>query len=472
MRKTNLSLALMCISCCYGISQIDKRANKDPLKNVLPSKVESISTNSKIDSIKKSNTIEDVFNTNKSPKAKVENITYTVVVPNLNYEVISFSTDPEDGKNIFYHWKNVLGNPIKLKFDYHPEFPKVYFKVEFPGTYKIRHVVIDKGKKRDSIDFTIIGIKPNDSPLIAIKTTNSTQQQDNSIPNYSPMAKIKIVGGKQIISLDQLPLILSSNSIDPENTSLTYVWSLVRGDNCIVESPGSSSTRILNLKEGDYSFKLSVKDVKGLSNVETVDITVISSKSNLANNTKPSSTNVIVSNVPAIGTKDEKILPLKGGPEYALLDLVFPGVGHYYTSGDYTGFGKKKYHFITTAAVGTLIATGLYFKLDSDHNYNTYKSMVLEYQKNDLGVLTGGKRGGIESDALKYYDRAKLKDQLFKGLLIGAGTAIVGDAVLTLFKGLINKSEYNRRYKLGKYSLHIDPMSKQYYGVASIRLNR
>lgn len=276
--------------------------------------------------------------------------------------------------------------------------------------------------------------------------------------NFPPIAKIKLSGSQTTITLDQLPLILNSESVDPEMGIMTYQWSIIRGQGGTLESPTLPNTRVINLNEGSYTFKLDITDSKGISNSETIDVMVISrsqpiSPGNPTESPKPS----------------DKIQSLKGGPEYALLNLVFPGIGHFYTSGDYTGFGKKKYHFFTTIAVGTLLASSFYLKLDSERDYSTYKSLVIEYQKNDLGMLTSGQRGGVESEALKFYDRAKLKDQLFKGILIASGSVALGDTILTLFKGLINKSEYNRRYKLGKYSFFIDPISKQYIG--SVRYN-
>ena len=479
----------------FSYGQIDKKANKDPVKNteiensrpgatisnsnqkplIKESDTNNMTNIQRSDSLKRPNTLYQAFKPNSKPTAKIGNAIYTVFVPNLKFEVVSLSTDLEDGKNILYVWKNVPGNQINLKIEYQVSNSNAFFKVEQPGVYKIRHVVVDKGKKIDSIDFVIIGVNPNESTNIAAKKSSSIQQASN-ISNFSPTAKIEVIGGKHTISSDKLPLLLSSASVDPENSRMTYQWTQIRGRNCTLESPLSSSTKVLNLTEGEYSFKLEVKDANGLNNFETVDISVISGSSSVASNLINSSNpNIKSDNLlkpEASISKEDKIPSLKGGPEYALLDLVFPGVGHYYTSGDYTGFGKKKFHFITTMTVGFLAASSLYFKIDSEHDYKTYKSMVIEYQTNDLGVQTGGQRGGIEKNALKYYDSAKLKDQVFKGLIITAGSVVAGDAILTLFKGLINKGEYNRRYKLGKYGLHVDPISKQYYGLVNIKLNR
>ncbi|MBK7371621.1 MAG: hypothetical protein IPJ09_09295 [Saprospiraceae bacterium] len=434
--------------------------NKDSTKNVNPTKP-TLAIQQIIPSANKPNNLTQIFKKdsiplNQKPIAKLKDLVLTVDVPLSNYEIISQSYDNEDGNNILYIWKEALGNKNHLIIRTDPRSPKAYFDIQLPGLYSIKHVVKDKGNKLDSIQFTIIATKP------AIEI------------NYSPIAKINIVGAQLSIQKDNLPLVLNSGSIDPEGDALTYNWTIISGFPGDIESKNSSRTRILNLTEGPYTFKLDIIDSKGHSSTEIINI-IVTPESSLVANTKLATENKAPLN-PISSTSTaknpEKIPGLKGGPEYALFDLVLPGVGHYYASGDYTGYGRKKTHFFTTALVSIMVASGFYLKLDSERDFTKYKSFEIEYQKNDLGVLTGGQRGGIEAEAQKFYDRARQKDLLFKGLIIGSGVIIAGDAILTLFKGLKNKNEYNRRYKLGKFSLNIDPFSNQYSGMVGFNLNK
>ncbi len=363
----------------------------------------------------------------KKPKAELAFYQFNLETPTDFLEIKSLSKDYQSRALLAYFWKTIpFGNP-SIKLIYDSRYPQLTVKIANPGSYHLRHIVKSKEGLLDSVDFTIVLNK---------KTVD-----------FSPIAKIKIESPGYTINTNQLPLVLRSIAEDPEKQTLTYHWSISPSINGAIDNPSFSSIQINNLKEGKYTVFLEVKDPLGHLALESININVIASIVT-SPPVSPDSTIEIVK---------VKIPRLKGGPEYALLDLLLPGVGHFYVSGDYTGNFKKKSNFITTVTIGAIWLGAVYNKYDSERLYKKYTDLSIEYQQNEFGIKTGGVRGTLAAIVDPTYEKARRRDLTFKGLALTAGVITIGDAIWTFLKGSQNKSEYNRRYKKGKYSIIIRP---------------
>ncbi|HVY35731.1 MAG TPA: Ig-like domain-containing protein, partial [Candidatus Paceibacterota bacterium] len=67
---------------------------------------------------------------------------------------------------------------------------------------------------------------------------------------------------------------LIGTAADPDNNPMTYLWSKVSGGSATITSPTSLITTITNLTQGTYTFWLTATDSGGLSNADSVTITV------------------------------------------------------------------------------------------------------------------------------------------------------------------------------------------------------
>jgi hypothetical protein len=138
---------------------------------------------------------------------------------------------------------------------------------------------------------------------------------------------------------------------------------------------------------------------------------------------------------------------LKGGPSNALLNIVVPGLGHYFVSGDHYGNDRKPASLLITALYGGSLGGALYFKVKSDQLYDEYLKMsrYREYQRDSLGNITGV-RGAIQGQAQGKLQSAQTAQQNSK-ILLGVGAGIlVADLAYTLIKGLKNKAAWKSEF--------------------------
>jgi hypothetical protein len=147
---------------------------------------------------------------------------------------------------------------------------------------------------------------------------------------------------------------------------------------------------------------------------------------------------------------------LKGGPSNAVLNLLLPGVGHYFVSGDYNGGNRKKGAFILTALYVGSIGGAFYFNERSNDQYKKYNELAdyREYQKDANGVIIGT-RGGNEAEANKYFKDAKSSHRNALICLGVGGGVLVGDLIYTLAKGSKNSREWKTQNSSFKPNLFI-----------------
>lgn len=89
--------------------------------------------------------------------------------------------------------------------------------------------------------------------------------------------KVPIVdaGSAQSITLYVDSITVTGSATDADGKITAYLWSEVSGpDGAYIVNPGSASTKIDNLKQGQYIFQLMATDNSGATGVDTVTINV------------------------------------------------------------------------------------------------------------------------------------------------------------------------------------------------------
>ena len=132
----------------------------------------------------------------------------------------------------------------------------------FPG---LGHVIWDKVYKETSA---------LDWMLSYTKGTTSTTPDDNATPTVS-------AGGDKSLTLPTNSVALQGSADDPDGTIASYAWSKVSGGTASLSGTTSSKLNASNMAAGSYSFRLTVKDNKGATKSDDVNVSVKSS-SNIA----------------------------------------------------------------------------------------------------------------------------------------------------------------------------------------------
>jgi hypothetical protein len=251
------------------------------------------------------------------------------------------------------------------------------------------------------------------------------------------------------------PVVLNGSKSHDEDGKLVFIgWEQIGGptnlnilhrDSLIAHVEGE-------FKPGTYAFQLTVKD--NLGSV-AVSRTIVTAKEHTywsteppKNNTPPK-TNVFPSKQPV-----KNQTHLKGGPSNAAINLLLPGVGHYFVSGDHNGENRKAISFVVTAVYAGSIGSAFYFNGKSNSDYKKYNEMASyrEYQKDANGTIIGV-RGINEADANKYFNSAKSAHRNSLICLGVGGGVLIADLVYTFLKGSKNKREWKTENTSFKPSL-------------------
>jgi hypothetical protein len=190
---------------------------------------------------------------------------------------------------------------------------------------------------------------------------------------------------------------------------------------------------------GTYAFELTVKDNLGSVAISRTIVTV---KGQSYWSTEPPKSNIPPkNNTPSTPVKNKT--RLKGGPSNAAINLLLPGVGHYFVSGDNNGENRKASAFALTAVYAGSIGGALYFNGKSNSEYKKYNDLAnyREYQKDANGVVIGV-RGANEAEASKYFNNTKSAHRNSLICLGVGGGVLIGDLVYTFLKGNKNKTEW------------------------------
>ncbi|HVT86544.1 MAG TPA: PKD domain-containing protein [Chitinophagaceae bacterium] len=165
----------------------------------------------------------------------------------------SASKDP-DGSIVSYNWKYISG-PSSYTIN-SPAATKTIVKGLINGTYGFVLTVTDNG-----------GLSAKDTVNITV---------DKAAVNHPPVA---VAGADTTLVLPADSILLDgSNSWDPDNNITSYAWHKLSGlSSATISDPTLVKLQVDNMAQGVYSFELTVTDAGGLSDKDTIRITVSAS---------------------------------------------------------------------------------------------------------------------------------------------------------------------------------------------------
>lgn len=282
-------------------------------------------------------------------------------------------------------------------------------------------------------------IKPGDdlqAKIILTLKTSLARQKLNRIPVASagefiqaelPVTKpVELNGSKSRDDDGKIVDIEWKQVGGPTNLNIT------RKDSLIAYADGE-------FKPGTYAFELTIKDNLGSVSSSRTSLTV----KNPSYWTNPPVNNQQKTKTGQQSPPQKNQTKLKGGPSNAALNVLLPGLGHYFVSGDYNGQNRKATSFIITGVyIGSLTGAVL-LNQKSDQEFEKYNELVnfREYQKDANGNIIGI-RGGNEAQANDHYNKGQSL-QRNAMICLGLGGAILaGDLVYTFLRGNKNKKEW------------------------------
>ena len=162
----------------------------------------------------------------------------------------SASKDP-DGSIVSYTWKYISGPSTYIIST--PSVNKTIVKRLDTGTYRFELTVTDNDglSAKDTVDVTVDKIAVNHPPVAIAGPDTALVLPVNS----------KLLDG--------------SNSWDPDNNIIGYAWRKISGPSTVtIPDPVSVKLQVDNMTQGVYSFELTVTDAGGLTDKDTIQITV------------------------------------------------------------------------------------------------------------------------------------------------------------------------------------------------------
>lgn len=173
----------------------------------------------------------------------------TVTLP-IDKVTLTGSGQDQDGKIERYQWEKVSGLEATLEDD-----DKAILKLSNlkEGIYTFRLTVTDD-----------LGASASDDVVVTVKP--------EPLPENQP--PIADAGGNKTITLPLNNLVLNGSGEDPDGTIMAYLWEKLSGPELTLIDIDRASLRISDLREGIYTFKLTITDDKGASASDEVKVTV------------------------------------------------------------------------------------------------------------------------------------------------------------------------------------------------------
>ena len=305
-------------------------------------------------------------------------------------------------------------------------------------------------KEKEVLNSKISNKKKTTSKLSPAETSPGSAKSINVLENKSNIPPtVSILDINKTLQLPTSSTSFSATAYDEDGSIISTRWEKVSGNDCIITGENSSTLYISNLSKGSYSFKFTVTDNKGATTTDFANIVVKSAVPQIISS-------------PSIITKNENPPKLKGGAPNALLNLLLPGLGHFFVSGDHHGKNKKAGSLLITLGYLASAGLGVSYKLKSNTAYNSYLDLAnnKEYQRDASGNVIG-LRSPSNVNAVGLFNDAVHNNNNFKILLMVSGGILATDFIYTLIKGSKNKRNYNKEYNT-KVSFDYNPISKQY----------
>ena len=264
---------------------------------------------------------------------------------------------------------------------------------------------------------------------------------------------VQVPFGNYTIQFPTDAITITALASDIDGFISSYLWTQVGGSPVQIQDPNSKILNLIQLKEGQYSFKVAVIDNDGLTGEAFVSVNVIDP----ATSTRASTSSG------GVTPPSKDIQRSNGGPGNAFVNLLVPGLGHYYVSGDFNGENKKKASFIITLIYIGAATGAIYYKLKSKNEYSKYLDMASyrEFQYGPSGTITGI-RGALASSADQSYNLSNDYNKTATSFLIAGGSILASDFIYTLIKGVKNRNDYKRSIGFTNFNLTPIPGTKQF----------
>lgn len=375
----------------------------------------------------------------------------------------------------FQSWSQQVINNVNLQ-KISPELFKVQYKLNNSSDYEMQNVVLKIFRRREGTVEEIFSrdITPETSGLkqiqayqyswkpakgfikegdelqakIILSYRSSIAKQNPKILNKTPHADAGDFLDMQL-PLAKPVVLNGSKSHDDDGKIVAVQWKQMAGPTnlALLKSDSLIAYATGQFEAGTYAFELSVKDDRGATSVSRT-ILMVKSASIVINTVsitpvQKKDTAIVQKVVQLPQTTTKTVTGLKGGPTNAAINLLLPGVGHYFVSGNYKGESRKKSAFILTAVYAGSIGSAVYFNAKSKSDYKKYNDLAnyREYQKDANGFIIG-RRGANEADANRYFNNAKNAHRNSLICIGAGGGVLVGDLVYTFLKGRKNEREW------------------------------
>jgi hypothetical protein len=234
-----------------------------------------------------------------------------------------------------------------------------------------------------------------------------------------------------------------SKSRDGDGRIVSVEWKQIGGPTTLAISTKDSLVAHADgdFQPGTYGFELTIKDNLGSVATSRTALTVKGSSYWSTEHSNNNSSSPRKNTVPVTPQKNQT--KLKGGPANAALDVLLPGLGHYFVSGNYNGENRKASAFVVSGAYIASLGGAFYFHNQYSTLYDKYNQLAnfREYQKDANGQIIGV-RGANQAEANSFYNQAKSAQTKSLVCLGIAGGIMVGDVVSTILKGSRNKKEW------------------------------
>ena len=122
----------------------------------------------------------------------------------------------------------------------------------------------------------------------------------------------------------------------------------------------------------------------------------------------------------------ENNMSFGGGPNSAFYSVLMPGLGDRFVNKN-----SKVWPVVTGLYVGS-VATAVFFKINSNKNYQLYKNVGWDAD------------GNYKKDLNTFYDEANNNNTNFNIMLGLAGSILLADVIYVAVKGTKNKKKYNK----------------------------
>ena len=177
----------------------------------------------------------------------------TITLPTSNTTLNGSGSGDPDGTISSYSWSKISG-PASFTIANGAAASTALSNL-VQGTYAFRLLITDNG-----------GLTDDDTVVV---TVNAGAPPPNQAPNAYAGADISLTLPTNNTTLN------GSGSSDPDGTISTYTWTWLSGPaTYTIANPNTASTALTNLVQGTYSFRLAVTDNGGLTDADTVIVTV------------------------------------------------------------------------------------------------------------------------------------------------------------------------------------------------------